>query len=81
MQSWQIQEAKSHFSQVIDLAITQGAQLVTRRGNEVAVVLSLKDYELISGKKNNLLNTLLNAPKGEELNISRSNESIRELPL
>ncbi len=81
MQTWQIQEAKSHFSEVVDLAITQGAQLVTRRGNEVAVILSVKDYEQISGKKSNLLDTLLNAPKGEDLNIARSNESIRDIVL
>jgi prevent-host-death family protein len=81
MQTWQIQQAKSHFSEVIDLAITQGAQRVTRHGNEVAVILSLKDYEQISGKNNNLLDTLLNAPKGEDLDIVRSNESMRELAL
>lgn len=81
MQTWQIQEAKSHFSEVVDLAITQGAQMVTRRGNEVAVILSVKDYEQISGKKSNLLDTLLNAPKSEDLNIARSSESIRDLVL
>jgi prevent-host-death family protein len=81
MQTWQIQEAKSHFSEVVDLAITQGAQRVTRRGKEVAVILSLKDYERISGKKNNLLNMLLNAPKGEALNLERSAEPVRELVL
>ncbi|NCN68108.1 MAG: type II toxin-antitoxin system Phd/YefM family antitoxin [Piscirickettsiaceae bacterium CG_4_9_14_3_um_filter_43_564] len=81
MQTWQIQQAKSHFSEVIDLAITQGAQRVTRRGNEVAVILSLKDYEQINGKNNSLLDTLLNAPKGEDLDIARSRESIRELAL
>ena len=81
MQTWQIQEAKSHFSEVIDLAINQGAQLVTRRGNEVAVILSLKDYEQMCGKKGNLLATLMNAPRGEALNIARSNEAIRDLAL
>lgn len=81
MQSWQIQEAKSHFSEVVELAITQGAQMVTRRGHEVAVIMSLKDYEQISGKNNNLLDTLMNAPKGEALDISRSNEPVRELAL
>lgn len=80
MKSWQVQEAKSHFSEVIDLAITQGAQIVTRRGNEVAVILSVEDYEKITGK-NNLLATLMNAPRGEDLNISRNDEPIRELTL
>lgn len=81
MQTWQIQQAKSHFSEVIDMAITQGAQLVTRRGNEVAVILSVKDYEQISGRSNHLLDTLLNAPKGDDLVVERSNESIKDLAL
>lgn len=72
MQTWQIQEAKSHFSAVIDSAMTQGAQLVTRRGQNVAVILSIKDYEQMSGKKNSLMSLLMNAPKGEALEIDRS---------
>ena len=81
MQTWQIQKAKSHFSEVIDQAMTEGAQLVTRRGNEVAVILSVKEYEQITSKSNNLIATLLNAPKGAELEIVRSDEPIRELTL
>lgn len=81
MQTWQIQEAKSHFSAVIDCAITQGAQLVTRRGQDVAVILSVKDYEQMSGRKSNLMDVLMNAPKGEELTIDRFDETVRDLLL
>ncbi len=81
MQTWQIQEAKSHFGAVIDCAMTQGAQLVTRRGQNVAVILSVKDYEQLSGKKNSLMNLLMNAPKGEALKIDRSLDPVRELVL
>jgi prevent-host-death family protein len=81
MQTWQIQEAKSHFSAVVDCAISQGAQLVTRRGNNVAVIMSVKDYEQLSGEKGNLMDVLMNAPKGETLSIERSNEVIRDILL
>ncbi len=81
MKTWQIQEAKSHFSEVIDQTMTQGAQLITRRGKEVAVILSLKDYEQMQSKSNNLMATLLNAPKGDALEINRSDEPIRDLAL
>ncbi len=67
MQTWQIQEAKSHFSAVIDCAMTQGAQLVTHRGRNVAIILSVKDYEQMSGQKSSLISLMMNAPKGEAL--------------
>ena len=71
MQTWQIQEAKSHFSMVIDCAMTQGAQLVTRRGQNVAVILSVKDYEQMSGQKSSPISLMMNAPKGEALETDR----------
>lgn len=81
MQTWPIQQAKSHFSTVIDCALTQGAQLLTRSGNEVAVIMSVKDYEQLSGEKGNLMDLLMNAPKGDALSIERSNEAIRDIVL
>ena len=36
---WQLQEAKSKFSEVIDRALSHGVQIVTRRGKKTAVVL------------------------------------------
>lgn len=41
---WQIQEAKSRFSEVVDEAIEHGPQIVSRRGVEVVVVLSYEEY-------------------------------------
>jgi prevent-host-death family protein len=40
MRTWQLRTAKSRFSEVLDLAVKEGPQLVTRRGEEVVVVLS-----------------------------------------
>lgn len=42
---WQLQDAKNRFSEVVNLAISTGPQLVTRRGERTAVVLSFSDYE------------------------------------
>ena len=50
--SWQLQEAKSKFSEVIDEALTEGPQIITRRGIETAVVLSFSEYrQLVLGRK------------------------------
>jgi prevent-host-death family protein len=47
--AWQVQEAKQQLSRVLDLAQTEGPQIVTRHGREVAVVLSIEDYRALGG--------------------------------
>ena len=42
---WQLQEAKNKLSEVINLALSAGPQLITRRGEKTAVLLSYDDYE------------------------------------
>lgn len=42
---WQLQEAKNRLSEVINLALTTGPQLITRRGEKTAVLLSYSEYE------------------------------------
>ncbi len=44
---WQIQEAKNKFSEVIDQALKNGPQVITKRGVETAIVLSYADYRKI----------------------------------
>ena len=48
MASWQVQEAKSRFSEVIERARTEGPQTITRHGAERAVVISIEDYHALS---------------------------------
>jgi len=43
--TWQVQEAKQRFSELVDCAINDGPQVVTRHGKEVVVVLRIEDYE------------------------------------
>ena len=40
MQTWQLQKAKSHFSELIERTLKEGPQLVTRRGEEAVVVVA-----------------------------------------
>ena len=81
MHIWQLQEAKSRFSEVVDLTLTEGPQLVTRRGEEAVVILAAADYRRLVGEAPNLIDHLLNAPRGEALTIERSREPIRDLSL
>jgi antitoxin Phd len=48
---WKLQDAKSHFSQLVEDALFLGPQYVSRRGVESVVVLSANEYhDLISQK-------------------------------
>ena len=77
MRTWETQEATSRFSEVVDLTMTEGPHLVTRRGAEAVVVLPAEDYHRLVGEAPNLIDHLLKAPRGEALVITRSKELIR----
>lgn len=49
--SWQIQEAKNKLSEVVEDAIEKGPQILTRRGVEVAVVVSYSEYLKLKKKQ------------------------------
>jgi len=69
---WQLQEAKSKFSKLVKRAMHEGPQIVTRHGQEVVVVLSVKDYRRLAGEQTSLLDLLLNSPLvGSGLEIRR----------
>lgn len=51
---WQFQEAKNKLSEVINRALKLGAQVITRRGEEVAVVLSYSDYQKLQKSQSDL---------------------------
>jgi antitoxin Phd len=44
MATWQLQEAKQKLSEVVNRAMTEGAQTITRHGVETAVVLSIDEF-------------------------------------
>ena len=72
MQTWQLQKANSQFSELVERTLKEGPQLVTRRGEEAVVVLAAQDYRRLSEQVPKLMDCLLNAPRGEELNVKRA---------
>ena len=82
MQSWQLQEAKAHLSEVIRLCTQQGPQILTVRGKEKAVLLSKQDYERLLGSKPNLFDFMRQSPlKGLEMSYERDQSSNRDVDL
>ena len=62
MRQWQLQEAKQQFSRVVDQARTEGPQMVTRHGKEVAVVLGVDEYRRLQGGGGDFREFLLGPP-------------------
>lgn len=44
LKTWQLQEAKNRFSEVVTWALKNGPQVITKHGTEVAILLSYDDY-------------------------------------
>jgi prevent-host-death family protein len=42
--TWSLQDAKARFSAVVDRAVEEGPQIITRHGHEVAVLMSAKEF-------------------------------------
>lgn len=76
---WQLQEAKNKFSEVVDRAIDEGAQVITRRGVEVAIVLSYTEYRQMVASKKKISEFFRESPLVEEdLDFSRDKSDARE---
>jgi prevent-host-death family protein len=45
MKKWPVQDAKNQLSKVIDLARSQGPQVITRHGQPVVVVLAASEFK------------------------------------
>jgi antitoxin Phd len=61
--SWQVQDAKARFSELLDAAIETGPQIVTRRGVETAVVVPIEEWRRLQNAARPSLKELLLAPQ------------------
>lgn len=79
---WQLQEAKSKFSQLVESAMVDEPQIVTKHGHNAVVVLSYKDYEAMTKPTTSIVEFFRNSPLAEaELDISRNKDFPREIDL
>jgi prevent-host-death family protein len=60
---WQIQEAKQRFSEMIRAVTTEGPQVITRHGEDVAVVVDIGEYRRLTRPAVDIANILLGGPK------------------
>jgi prevent-host-death family protein len=63
METWQLQEAKNKFSKMFDKALTEGPQLITRRGKDEAILVARSEYEKNRKPEKTLWDALMSMPK------------------
>lgn len=79
---WQLQQAKNRFSEIVRRAQTEDAQIITVRGKQAAVVLSVERYEELLGQSDSLAEFMQRSPWAETaLAIERADEPGRDVRL
>ena len=82
MRKWQLQEAKNKFSQLTRRALSEGPQMVTKRGKDCVIVVNAEDYTKDCSPENSLVDFLRHSPLAEvELEVFRSTDKGREVEL
>jgi prevent-host-death family protein len=81
MATWQVQEAKTRLSEVIERARTEGPQTITRHGAARAVVLSIEDYDALAAHKPDFKAHLLGGPKFDEFSVARDRDLGRDVEI
>jgi antitoxin Phd len=80
--SWQVQEAKAKFSQLISETVSSGYQTITKNGEPVAYMVSKEEFEHYLKPQKSLIEVFDKCPYPEvDIDIERSQESIREIDL
>lgn len=76
---WKPQEAKDHFSEVVNKAMNVGPQTVTRHGAEVVVILSKAEYRRLKMSRGSLVDFFRQSPlAGIALDLERDQSFARE---
>jgi len=81
---WQVQEAKQRFSEVLRAAESGEPQIVTKHGEEIAVVIDIAEYRRLRGESTSLMEYLRTEPYVDldiDLDIERSVERPSDIDL
>jgi prevent-host-death family protein len=76
---WPVQDAKQRFSELIRTAHAEGPQVVTRHGEEIAVIIDIVDYRHLKGEIAEFKDYLRSGPDFDDLDLSRTGERPRAI--
>lgn len=78
---WQVQTAKQRFSELVERAVNEGPQIVTKHGREAVVVLDIREYRRLLGVPVDFKEFLMSMPPIDDLEIERSKDVGRDIDL
>lgn len=80
--SWGTAEAKAHFSELIDRALSSGPQTITRKGRRAVVIVAAEEWERKSRRRGNLAEFVADSPlRGSGLQVERTKDGPRPIDL
>jgi prevent-host-death family protein len=59
LKTWPVQDAKSRFSEMLETCLNEGAQLVTKRGADAAVLVPVQEWRRVTDAARPTLKQLL----------------------
>jgi prevent-host-death family protein len=71
---WQVQEAKQRLSELLRAAASEGPQVVTKNGEEIAIVIDIGEYRHLTGETAEFKDYLRAGPGFDDLELARSAE-------
>jgi antitoxin Phd len=81
VKSWPVQDAKARFSEMLETCLNEGPQLITKRGADAAVLVPLKDWQMLKRAAKPTLKELLLADVARgELNVPERGDKRRRAP-
>jgi prevent-host-death family protein len=70
--TWAVAKAKANLGAVIDSALSDGPQTITRNGRNVVVVVSAEEWERKARRKGNLAEFFASSPlRGSRIQVKR----------
>lgn len=79
---WAVQDAKAKFSALLNACLEQGPQVVTKRGHETAVLITIKEWNTLKKlAKPSLKSLLLSAEARGELVLQKRGQGISRKPV
>lgn len=80
--TWTLEDAKNHFDEVVDRALEDGPQMVTRHGREAVVVVAANEYRKMTQPSESLVEFMQRSPlRGEELQFECLRDTGRKVKL
>ena len=61
--TWQVQDAKARFSELLETSLAEGPQIVTKRGVETAVLVPIDEWRRLEKRAKPDLKELLLSPE------------------